>query len=96
MIKTHDQKIIFNGQNFEKITKKLPQTPGRLFIVGVKKENRIPVSMFYVSGSKFERRETIKSRFLKKLKNKNEVSREDYLNNLIAENNFDKIILEWE
>lgn len=95
MIK-NENKVVFNGKNFEKMIKKIPGIEGSLFIVGLKGEKRIPLSMFNVRCKRFERKENIKSKFLKKVNDRNGMDRKDHLEKMLIENGWDKIVVEWE
>lgn len=91
-------KAIFNGKDFEKLVKKLPDEEGVYFILGLKEGKRIPVSMCKVKNRKFERRKaSLRKRFSKPVMFGGErLERKDYLEGMMNENDFDKILIEWE
>lgn len=88
----------FNGRNFKKLVKRLPDEEGIFFIIGIKEGKRIPVSMCKVRCKKFERRKaSLRNRFSKPVMFSGEkVERKDYLEGMIKENGFEKILIEWE
>lgn len=91
-------KAIFKGKNFETLVKKISIGEGVYFILGIKDEKRIPVSMCKVKNSRVERRrDGLRKRFSMPVGvNGIDVDRETYLVNLMAENDFDEILVEWE
>ncbi len=91
-------KAIFNGKNFEKLVKMLPDEEGILFIVGIKEGKRIPVSMCKVKCKRLERRNaSLRKKFSKPvIFSGQKIERKDYLEGIIKENGFEKILIEWE
>lgn len=91
-------KAIFKGKNFETVVKKISIGEGVYFILGIKDEKRIPVSMCKVKNNRMERRrESLRKRFiLPVVINGLDVDRETYLVDLMAKNSFDEILIEWE
>lgn len=83
--------VVFTGKNYERVIKKMPELNGVYFIVGMKGEDRKPLTMSRV------RKYGIKKKFEKGVvMGLHKVDRKSHLEQLLAENGFDKIIVEWE